>query len=242
MQRTPDSASKPSGAAPSDALDPPRQRWRLVLARAPDAPALAGRELNDTWEAALEATGLPAFRGVGRARARVAFGAPVAPSMGAERELADIVLTRSLPVWEVRDALHGHLPDGWRLLDLHDVWLGEPALAAQVAAADYRIEIDGADALTLRETAEALLAATELPRDRPKGGSMVRYDLRPLVIDVCLAEAGPPLLLRTRTRFDPSLGTGRPEEVVSALAGIAGKPLTIGPIVRERLLLATELG
>ena len=241
MQGPPDSGPDLPAAATIDPPDPPRQRWRLILAREPDAPALAGRELNDAWEAALEATGLPAFRGVVRARARVAFGAPIPASMRAEREFADVVLTRSLPVWEVRDALHAHLPHGWRLLDLHDVWIGEPALAAQVAAADYRIEVDGADAQTLGRAAEALLAAPGLPRQRAKGGAMVGYDLRPLVIDLCVADAGPPVLLRTRTRFDPSLGTGRPEEVVSALGGVAGAPLTIGPIVRERLVLASEL-
>jgi hypothetical protein len=37
-------------------------------------------------------------------------------------------------------------PGGWRLVDVHDVWLGSPALAGQVVAADYRIEVAGADA------------------------------------------------------------------------------------------------
>ena len=39
----------------------------------------------------------------------------------------------------------------------------------------------------------------------------------------------------------PSSGTGRPEEVVAALADELGAPLAIDAIVRERLLLADEL-
>ena len=224
------------------APDPPRQRWRLFLSRASDAPPLAGRELSDTWEGALEATGLPLFRGIGRTRARVAFGAPIPAALRAERELADIVLTRSLPAWQVREALLAQVPSGWRLLDLHDVWLGEPALAAQVAAADYRIEVEAPDVAKIAAAAQALLVARELPRERLKGGSMVGYDLRPLLIDVFVAAAGPPLLIRTRTRFDPVLGTGRPEEVVAALGAAAETPLVVSSMVRERLILAVDLG
>ncbi|MEA2631847.1 MAG: hypothetical protein QOE66_2066 [Chloroflexota bacterium] len=243
---TPAAPAEPSPAPSTDAPSievaaPPRQRWRLVLARAPEAPASGGRELADAWEIALEASGLPLFRPVGRARPRAAFGAPLPASLPAERELADIVLTDQLAIWQVREAVTAHLPAGWRLLDLHDVWLGAPALAGQVAAAEYRIDVGEADAQALAAAAETLMQARELSRERPKGGSFVRYDLRPLLVDVCVADAGPPVLIRTRTRFDPVLGTGRPEEVVAALGEAAGTSLGIGSMVRERLILADAL-
>jgi hypothetical protein len=132
------------------------------------------------------------------------------------------------------------MPDGWRLVDLHDVWLGSPPLAGQVAAADYRIGVSGTDRRALADAAAGLLAAPELPRDRPKGGSSVRYDLRPLLADVRVVDDGPPTLLRARTRFDPVLGTGRPEEVVAALGDVVGRPLTVTSLVRERLILVDE--
>lgn len=231
----------PVDVANGDVPDVPRQRWRLILARAADAPALAGRELTDVWEGALEASGLPLFRPIGRARGRVAFGAPIPAVLAVERELADIVLTESMPVWQVREAIVARVPDGWRLLDLHDVWLGGPALAGQVVAADYRIEVREGDARAVAAAAETLLAAQELPRERPKGGSVVRYDLRPLLVDVRVADPGPPLQIRTRTRFHPVLGIGRPEEVVAALGDAIGTPLVIDSVVRERLVLADEL-
>ena len=74
-----------------------------------------------------------------------------------------------------------------------------------------------------------------------KAGASVQYDLRPLLVDVAVADAGPPVVMRTRTRFDPVLGTGRPEEVVAAVAEAAGADLVIGAVVRERLILADDL-
>ena len=233
----------PSGPAtePSTPLPPPaRQRWRLVLARAASTASLSGRELADAFDGALEASGLPVHRPAGRSRPRVAFGASVPASIALEHELADLLLSELVPRWRVREALAPVVPGGWQLLDLEDVWLGEPPLAGQVAAADYRIEVVGADAVAVATAAADVLAATELPRERAKGTETVRYDLRPLLIDVEVVSPGPPVVIRTRTRFHPALGTGRPEEVVGALADAAGVALSSKTVVRERVILADE--
>ena len=42
------------------------------------------------------------------------------------------------------------------------------------------------------------------------------------------------------TRFDPELGSGRPEEVVAALGEVAGVELAVESMVRVRLILADE--
>jgi hypothetical protein len=219
----------------------PRQRWRLVLARPADAPQLAGRELTDAWEQAMEATGLPLHRPAGRARARVAFGAPLPIGMAAERELAEVVLSEVLPAWRVRGGLVGTLPAGWVLVELYDVWLGSPALAGRVNGAVYRVVVDGTqDPDAVAAAASALLAAERLPRNRIKGGSSVAYDLRPLLVGVGVLDPGPPVVLRVRTRIHPELGTGRPEEVLAALADRLGTLLPPLSIVRERLVLADD--
>ena len=206
---------------------------------------LAGsqREVAAEWTTAVEAAGLPLVGGdAGRGRSRIAFGAPLPVGMAAERELIDVVLTESWPVWRVREALEPHVPTGWRLNDVHDVWLGGPPLAGRVAAADYRIELqDGADAAALQRAAADLVAAVRIPRQRLKGERTVDYDLRPLLIGVAV-EPGPPITVRARTRFDPELGTGRPEEVLGALGERLGSALDADSIVRERLLLGEDLG
>jgi radical SAM-linked protein len=222
---------------------PPRQRWRLVVARSADAPAAAQRDATDSWLAAIAAADLPLARTEGATpRPRISFGAPLTAGMAAEGELIDIVLTERWPVWRLREALEPVLPAGWRLVRLEDVWLGGPPLAGRVAAAEYRITLgEPTDADALRVACTQLLEARRLPRERAKGDRFVAYDLRPLLIDVRVASDGPPAVLAARTRFHPELGTGRPEEVVAALADAAGVPLTSMSIVRERVLLAQDL-
>jgi hypothetical protein len=169
--------------------------------------------------------------------------------MAAERELVDVLLSERLPVDQVRLAIIGALPAGHELIELHDVWLGEPPLPGQTAAADYRIELEGRpDAALLTDAAAHLIASSSLIRPKPKGGG--DYDLRPLVDHVAVegggadagtgANADVPVVLRMRTRFDPERGAGRPDEVVAALAELAGAELSIGTIVRERVVLASE--
>jgi radical SAM-linked protein len=223
----------------------PRQRWRLVVARGPEAPPLAQRDVADAWSAAVEVSGLPVVAGPGDPpRPRLAFGAPLPIGMTAEAELIDLVLTERWPRWRVREALEPHVPVGWRLTDLADVWLGGPALAGAVAAADYRITMEMGEGVTggaVADATKALLDATSLPRSREKGGGWVDYDLRPLLISIEVTDDSPLMTIRARTRFHPSLGTGRPEEVVAALADALGRPLTASTIVRERLILTDEL-
>ena len=236
------------GSEPADVVvgqlnAPPRQRWRLVVARSADAPRLAGRELVDAWEVAIEATGLPLHRPAGRARARVAFGAPLPLGSAAERELADIFLSERVPVWRVRQALDHALPAGWSLVDLSDVWVGGPPLPGRVIAADYRVEVEGnPDPEALAVAVFDILSAERLPRKRTKGGSEIAYDLRPLLAGIEVLDPGPPVALRVRTRITPELGTGRPEEVLAAIGDRLGCPLAPGSIVRERLILADDRG
>ena len=223
----------------------PRQRWRLIVGRGPEAGTLSQRDVGEAWIAAVEASGLPAVPGSSDPpRPRLAFGAPLPIGMAAEGELIDLVLAERWPRWRVRAALEPVMPSGWRLLDLSDVWLGGPALAGVVAAADYRITLDASDGIASADVAAAattVLAATTLPRRREKGGGSVDYDLRPLLLAIDIADVGPPVIVRVRTRFHPSLGTGRPEEVVAALADALGRPLTASSMVRERLIPADEL-
>jgi radical SAM-linked protein len=222
----------------------PRQRWRLTVRRDAEAPPLSQRELFAAWEDGIAASGLPVAVGdPAKPKPRLAFGAPLSVGLEAERELVDVVLLERLPAWRVRDALEPNLPTGWSLVDLTDVWLGGPPLAGRVVAADYRVTLAGpATGVAIGEAARAVLAARSLPRERAKGDGTVRYDLRPLVADISVVDPGPPCVARIRTRFHPELGTGRPEEVMLALSDQLGVPIEIERIVRERLVLADEIG
>ncbi|MFP5341452.1 MAG: TIGR03936 family radical SAM-associated protein [Candidatus Limnocylindria bacterium] len=228
-------------------VDPARQRWRLVVARAADARRLAQRETVDAWLAAIAAAGLPLAKTAGASpRPRLSLGAPLPMDMPAEAELIDIVLTERWPAWRVREALEPVVPEGWQLVRLEDVWLGGPPLAGRVAAADYRIALAPVDGTpvavdAVRDACTQLLQASTLPRARAKGDRQVSYDLRPLLIDVRVVGDGPPPVIVARTRFHPELGNGRPEEVVAALGDALGVTLEMDAVVRARLLLVDDL-
>lgn len=240
----PSEPALPAGVAPSEV----RQRWRLAYRRRPDAPSLAPKEITAAWEAGLAASGLPiAGLELPAARPRLVFGAPLPAGLAAERELMDIFLTARSPVSSVRDAIEGALPPGHELVEIHDVWLGAPALSGQVAAADYRIRVRAGsggplDLASLETACDRVMQAPTLPRTRDKGGRLVAYDLRPLLAGAAAVAVDPDRrgILRIRTRFDPERGVGRPEEVVAAIADLLGSPLEILDTVRERLLLIGE--
>jgi hypothetical protein len=103
----------------------------------------------------------------------------------------------------------------------------------------------GADPSTIEAAAQRLLAARQIPRDRVKGGAIKTYDLRPLLSSVAIETGGSradaPVCLLIRTRIHPELGSGRPEDVVAALADELGTPLDVTESIRERLVLADEL-
>lgn len=221
-----------------------------MLHRAPLDPDAAQREQLGAWESALAGSGLPVVGlDAERPRPRFAVAAPLAAAIPGERELVDVWLAERLPVWRVREALLLRMPPGWTLVELFDVWLGEPALPGRVVASVYRAELSPAsvDASALEAAATALLAADALPRERRKGDARIAYDLRPFIgaIEITGASGSPRppgspgrVAVRMTLRHDPEKGVGRPEEVLAALAeAMGGEPLAAA-VVRERLVLS----
>jgi radical SAM-linked protein len=227
--------------SPPLALDP-KQRWRVTFGRAASTgdEIPSGRDYIGRWEETLLASGLPVLV-LASGRPRIALGAPLPTGCAAEAELLELWLTELRPAWAVREGIEPGLPPGHRLTVLESIWLGAPALSGQIAAADYEVRLDGdVGAAELQAAANRTLAATTLPRDRLKGGVVKTYDLRPLIVSL---EAGgaEDAGVKMRTRIHPELGTGRPDEVVAALADEVGRPLPIVSTVRRRLLLVDEL-
>jgi radical SAM-linked protein len=234
-----------------------RQRWRLVVARDEAARDLLHRDVTAAWDAGLAASGLPLQMSEGATpRPRVTFAAPAPVGMLAERELIDIVLTGLVPLHEVRSAVEAAAPDGYRAVDVFDVWLGWPALAALVVAGDYRASVtsdagEGDDAGPLGpsevEAAIAeLLAAPRIEQPRSKGQGMVTIDIRPHIraLRVTGSVVGPStrpaVELWMQLRLGGEGGVGRPEEVVAALGERLGRVLVSVRLTRERIVLADD--
>lgn len=230
------------------------QRWRIVYRRGPEAAGLAQRAEQEAWERAVLASRLPAA-GAEAGRPRLGFAIPLPVGLTAEAERFDLTLTARLTAEAVRTALEPAVPADHGIVELHDVWTGEPSLASRVAAADYRLVVgadrgaDGADAReavtlapgALAAACRALLTADRLDRVRRKGDRDVAYDLRPFLLALDAGDDPGGGVLRMRLRADQVLGVGRPDEVVAAVADALGQPLTVVEGVRSRLWLADEL-
>jgi radical SAM-linked protein len=206
------------------------------------------REVETAWAAGLEAARVPvAATGGARPRPRLAFGAPVPVGVTAEREPLDLYLVERLTIADLRDRLPSALPPGHELIDLHDVWLGSPSITALVIAGDYRCDLADAEE-TVAPAVAALFAAARVSRPARKGDASRSYDLRPLVERLAVApgsleregSAAARAILTMRLRLGSEGGSGRPDEVVEALAEIARTPLTVLATVRERLVLSRE--
>lgn len=228
----------------------PVQRWRTVYRRTDATQARPYRDDVEALEAAVRATDLPlALRDDRRQRARIEFGPPLPPGALANEELVDLYLVERWPAAKVRERLAAAFGDERELVELHDVWLRAPGLAASIVAADYLVTLSrssSADAAALARLPEAirsLLDARTLPRIRERDGRPTTYDLRVLIVDVSLASAssdgGQPPGLAMRLVVDPNLGNGRPDEVIAVLAELSGGSLVPnGPIVRGRIHLS----
>ncbi len=219
------------------------QRWRLELRRGRLNDDQVQRAQQVAWETALRASGLPIV-GLDSAsgRLRFAMAAPLSPSVPGEAELADVWLTDRVPRWTAREAISSTLPAGSELVDLYDVWLGEPALPGQVVASVYRATatVDPGATSAIEAAAAAVLAAEEVPRERLRAERAVAYDLRPFIDDLAVARTDGGAEIRMVLRHDPERGVGRPDEVLAELAHRSGAAIEDAVVVRERLVLASE--
>ncbi len=237
-----------------------RQRWRLTFARDEDARYLSHLDAVHQWERAFRRARIPVATSEGFSpRPRLIFAAPLQLGMLAEHDLADLYMAERLTAADLRRRLIDGLPRGYRLVDIHDVWTGAPALAPQLSAADYRLTLFNVERPRLQEAVDRILAAERLQRVRRRESKTTTYDLRPLVLGLrCVepdltahtetnrdtpaagaaaagatsagatAAAGlgqdraPMAGLWLRLRHSQDRGSGRPDEVVAALAEYLG--------------------
>ena len=181
-------------------------------------------------------------------RARVQFAAPLPTGMTADAELIDILLPGRLALPDLRSIVEAQLPIGHQLVDAHDIWMASASLPSLVTGAEYRAAVSGVPADELRAAIARLFAAVEIVRPGRDPGRPAA-NLRPLVEALAVRapddgwpDGAPPpdgAILHMRLRVDPTLGSGRPEQVVEALAAF-GAPLTLHGVHREGFCLRAE--
>ena len=175
-------------------------------------------DLFSAWERAFRRAGLPLAYSQGfNPRPRMSLASALPLGFTSQAEVLDVRLEEDLPLREIQTALASKLPPGLALQEIKEVDLQAPSLQSLVAAADFTVTFLEPFPL-LGTRLEEILEADQILRVRRKK----EYDLRPLILAVEIlpndAEGHQRLSVRLAAREG---ATGRPEEVVEALGGMA---------------------
>ncbi len=195
------------------------QRLRMTFGKAGPARYISHLDLARALERSLNRAGLPVAYTHGfnrRPRLQMATALPLGYT--SEYELADVLLVERVEPEQARQQLMSRIAPGIDVFRMVDVPLQAPSLQASTLESTYvATPLDAIDHFEMAARIDALLAMPEVRREREHKGKMKAYDLRPLILDLCLLEtAVAPLQIQMRLLLQPSL-TGRPDEVLLAL-------------------------
>ena len=192
---------------------------RVTFATEESVKYVGHLDLARAWERALRRAGLPLSYSQGfHPQPRIQFAAALPVGFTGAAEVVDVYLNEELAPAEFLSRLGPALPVGIVPTQATPVSRELPSLQSQVRGATYRVEVetDEADALFWARL-EAFLARSSAWRERRRGDSVARYDLRPLVVTIhyqgaCdLGQA-----FTTEMRSEPG-ATGRPDELLAEM-------------------------
>jgi radical SAM-linked protein len=196
------------------------QRLRLTFVRGEEAGELSHREMMRALEQAMREVGLPLAYSEGRrATAQISIGAPLPLGATSACELADIFFSERVEPARFAAALREALPPGLEALSVQEVGLDLPALQTQLRWTEYEVDVarGGRSADDIRRAISDILAARSLPWEHRRETKVLRYDLRPLVLELRLeAEGEEACRLSMRLRINRER-SGRADQVVAAL-------------------------
>ncbi|MHB1361664.1 MAG: TIGR03936 family radical SAM-associated protein [Thermoleophilia bacterium] len=160
---------------------------------------------------------------------------PLGVGIEGEDEICDFSLRQRAPLTDLAKKLSHELPQGMELKSVGPSFDRSKA-ASRVESCGYRVELADA-AGEYSGAAGKYNGADELVllRKRPKGDKEV--DIKKYVESVELLEDGSGVGFEMKVTSE---GTARPDEIVRALSGFAGRELTPSRIVRTRITVREE--
>ncbi len=211
------------------------QRLRIRFSRGQQIKFISHLDIIRLWERALRRARIPLAYSEGfNPHPRISLAVPLAVGVTSETELMDVFVAKLVsPHWFTATASQ-QLPPGIEILGVYQVALTLPSLQSQVRYAEYAVEVETEQGIKDIDLAiSSLLSAEHLPWHHRRDTGQRSYDLRALIDDLWLADWHQPYgTIGMRLRCDSS-GSGRPEQVASAL-GFTHYPQSIH---RTRLIL-----
>lgn len=204
------------------------QRLRIRFCRGEEIKFISHLDIMRLWERALRRAEIPLAYSEGFSpHPRISLAAPLAVGITSEAELMDVFITRwGSPHW-FTTTVSQQLPPGMDILGVYQMALTLPSLQSQVHYAEYRVEVEtDKTPENIASAISSLLSLEHLPWHHHRDTGRRNYDLRALINDLWLIDRQPPnCTIGLRLRCD-SRGSGRPEQVISAL-GFSNYPQSI---------------
>ena len=195
------------------------QRLRIRFSRGEEIKFISHLDIMRLWERVLRRARIPLAYSEGfNPHPRLSLAAPLPLEVTSETELMDVFIAgRVSPHW-FTDVVTGQLPYGIKILGTYEIALGMPSLQSQVRYIEYRVEVETEKEKKDVDSAIAsLLSMEHLPWHHQRDTGRRSYDLRALIDDLWLIEWHQSYCtVGMRLRCD-SGGSGRPEQVASAL-------------------------
>ncbi|MFC2072443.1 TIGR03936 family radical SAM-associated protein [Chloroflexota bacterium] len=211
------------------------QRLRIKFCRGQEIKFISHLDIMRLWERALRRAQISIAYSEGFSpHPRISLAAPLPVGVTSEAELMDIFIARLVSPHWFTTAISQQLPPGIEMLGVYQVGLTMPSLQSQVRYAEYEVEVEIEKGQRDMESAiSALLSVEHLPWHHQRDTGQRSYDLRALIDDLWLIDGRHPhRTVGMRLRCD-SGGSGRPEQVASAL-GFTQYPQSIH---RTKLIL-----
>lgn len=213
------------------------QRLRIRLSRGQEVKFISHLDIIRLWVRALRRAQIPLAYSEGfNPHPRMSLAAPLPVGVTSEAELMDILVTRLVSPHWFANATSQQLPPGIGIVGVYPVALTMPSLQSQVRYAEYLVEVATAQpAPNVDAAVAALLSVEHLPWQHQRDTGWRSYDIRALIDTLWLVDWQPAsCTIGMRLRCGSS-GSGRPEQVASAL-GFTHYPQSIH---RTRLILAS---
>lgn len=191
------------------------QRLRLTFRKEGPTRFIGHLDLARTLERSLNRARIPMSYSQGfNQRPRMQLAAALPLGYTSDCEMADIWLQEVMEPGAAQAQMMAKMAPGIEIRHVTDIPLSEPALQTRTVAARYAVTLlDPIASDELERRIAALLVADNLPRERRDK----TYDLRPLLLDLALAEPEGDLPRLTMRLALMEGQTGRPDEVLASL-------------------------
>lgn len=214
------------------------QRLRLTFGRGEELRYISHLDLMRLWQRALRRAEIPLVYSQGFSpHPRLSLAAPLAVGVISSGELMDVFLGRRVSPNFFMKTVGEQLPRGIDISEVVEVGIGLPSLQSQVRSAEYKVVAEiFKEPKEVEADIRSLMASDKLPWQHTRDKEVRKYDLRNLIDELWLVESHPPeYIIGMKLRCD-STGTGRAEQVLSAL-GFEASPKSIH---RTKLVLERQ--